>query len=102
MYQAGWAKLWLGADDEAIAWFRRSIESNRNYASVHFSLGAALAHLGRLDEARSAIKAGLALNPKLTVSLSAAIGAAASDDPTYLAGAERVSEGMRKAGLPEE
>jgi hypothetical protein len=40
---------------------RHPIEANRNYPLP--VLGAALAQLGRLDEARSAVKAGLALNP---------------------------------------
>ena len=48
---------------EAVAWFRRWIEANRNYPNSDFYLAAALAQLGRLDEARSAVKAGLALNP---------------------------------------
>ena len=46
--------------------------------------------------------AGLALHPKFAVSLIRAIGAAASDDPTYLAGFERLLEGLRKAGVPEQ
>jgi hypothetical protein len=40
---------------------RHPIEANRNYPLP--VLGAALAQPGRLDEARSAVKAGLALNP---------------------------------------
>jgi hypothetical protein len=65
-------------------------------------LSAALAQLGRLDEARSAVKAGLALNP--TFSMSRALvswGRAMSDDPTYLAQNDRVLEGLRMAGVPE-
>ena len=67
-----------------------------------FNLAAALAQLGRLDEARSAVKAGLALNPTFTVSRARAAWTAMSDDPTYLAQLEPILEGMRKAGLPEE
>ena len=59
------AKLHLGSWEQAVAWFRRAIEANRNYPHAYFSLAAALAQLGRLDEARSAVKAGLALNPSL-------------------------------------
>jgi tetratricopeptide (TPR) repeat protein len=62
------AKLYLGRDEEAIAWIRRGIERNRNYPVAQFYLAAALAHLGRLDEARSATEAGLALDPNFTVS----------------------------------
>jgi TolB-like protein/Flp pilus assembly protein TadD len=101
MQFVGVAKIFLGVDDQAVAWLRRSIESNRNFPQAHFYLGVALARLGRLDEARSAVKAGLALNPALTVSRLNATLTTASDDPTFLAGCERLLEGLRKAGLPE-
>jgi hypothetical protein len=65
-------------------------------------LGAALAQLGRLGEARSAVKAGLALNPAFTVSRAHASWTAMSDDPTYLAQLEPIVDGLRKACLPEE
>ena len=102
MSYAGVAKLYLGSYEQAVAWFRRSIEANRNYSSAYFLLAAALAHLGRLDEARSAVKAGLALNPTYTISRARAAWTAMSDDPTFLAQLEPIFEGMRKAGLPEE
>ena len=63
---------------------------------------AALAQLGRLDEARSAVKAGLALNPTFTISRARAAWTAMSDDPTYLAQLEPILEGLRKAGVPEQ
>ena len=50
-------------------------------------LAAALAQLGRLDEAHSAVKAGLALNPAFSISRARALWTAMSDDPTYLAAA---------------
>ena len=99
---AGLAKLHLGSCEQAVAWCRRSNEANRNYPQAYFQLAAALAHLGRLDEARSAVKAGLALNPTYTISGARALWTAMSDDPTYLAGLERILDGLRKAGLPEE
>ena len=55
----GLAKLQPGADEEAVARFRRSVEINRNHPRTHFWLAAELAHLGRLDEARPAVQAGL-------------------------------------------
>jgi tetratricopeptide (TPR) repeat protein len=97
---AGFAKLQLGADEEAVALFRRSVEINRNHPRTHFFLSAALAHLGRLDEARSAVQAGLALDPTFTISPFRRISVA-SDNPTFLAGRERLIEGMRIAGVPE-
>ena len=102
MSAAGGAKLHLGSYEQAVTWFRRAIEANRNNPSAYLNLAAALAQLGRLDEARSAVKAGLALNPAYTVSRRRASWTAQSDDPTYLAQLEPIFEGMRKAGVPEQ
>jgi TolB-like protein/class 3 adenylate cyclase len=92
-------KLNLGADAEAAQWARRSIEANRNYPLAHFWLAAALAQLGRLDEAQQAVQPGLALAPGFTLARYRA--GVQSDNPTYLAQRERIIEGMRKAGVPE-
>lgn len=99
MSSAGTAKLHLGQYEEAVAWFRRALEANRNFAFTHFSLAAALAQLSRIEEAQAAAKAGLVLEPGFTISRLRA--GARSDNPTYLAGRERTYEGMRAAGLPE-
>ena len=99
MHFVGMAKIQLGADAEAVAWLRRSIEANRNYPLAHFALAAALGLLGAVDEARTAAKAGLALNPGFTIRRFRSHQP--SDNPTYLAGRERVCEGMRLAGVPE-
>jgi TolB-like protein/class 3 adenylate cyclase len=101
MTNAGLAKLHLGDWEQAAAWFRRAIEANRNFPQAYFSLAAALAQLGRLDEARSAAKAGLALDPAFAISRARAAWTAMSDNPTYLTSIEPVLEGMRKAGVPE-
>jgi tetratricopeptide (TPR) repeat protein len=101
MTYAGIAKNNLGKYEQAVAWFRRAIEVSRNFPQAHFSLAAALAQLGRLDEARSAAKAGLALSPAFTVSRVRTAWTAMSDAPTYLAGQQPIFEGMRKAGVPE-
>jgi TolB-like protein len=99
---AGVAKNHLGSYEQAVKWLRRSTEANRNYPDAYFQSAAALAQLGRLDEAHSAVKAGLALNPAYTVSQARAARTARSDDPTYLAQLEPILEGMRKAGVPEQ
>jgi len=96
---AGVAKLQLKADAEAVSWFRRSIEVNRNYPLAHFVFAATLALLGSLDQAKAAAKAGLALNPSYTIRRFRE--GASSDNPTYLAARERIYEGMRMAGVPE-
>jgi tetratricopeptide (TPR) repeat protein len=101
MNYAGIAKSKPGTWEQAVAWCRRSIEVNRNYPSSHFWLALALAQLGRPDEARSAAKAGLALNPAFTISHARATWTAMSDDPTYRAQLEPIFDGLRKAGVPE-
>src|SRR6266568_1345643 len=99
MSSAGTSKLHLAQDEEAVTWFRRAIEANRNFAFTHLSLAAALAHLGKIDEARAAGKAGLALEPSFTIGRFRA--GARSDSPAYLCGRGRIYEGMRQAGIPE-
>ena len=96
---AGVAKLWHGADAEAVAWLRRSVEANRNWPLTHFYLAAALAHLGELGEACTTARAGLELHSSFTISRYRA--SAACDHPAYLAGRERTYEGLRMAGVPE-
>jgi len=98
---AGVAKNHLGNWDQAVARFRRCIETNRNYPIGYFRLAAALAQLGRLEEGHAAVKAGLALNPTFTLSGARAAWTARSNDPTYLAQLEPILEGLRKAGVPD-
>jgi tetratricopeptide (TPR) repeat protein len=99
MASAGLAKLGLGADEEAVERLRRSVEINRHHPVSHFWLAAALAHVGRLDEARSEVRAGLAINPTFTISRLRDFGA--TDDHTELTRGKRVVDGMRKAGVPD-
>ena len=94
------AKQFLGAYEDAVTWHLRSLEINRNRPVAHMYLASALASLGRLEEARSEVQAGLALDPKFSIQRYR-VGAQ-SDNPVFLSQRERVIEGMRKAGLPEE
>jgi TolB-like protein len=101
MLFVGLAKVQLGADAEGVIWMRRSLDANRNYSATYFDLAAALARLGRLDEAQAAVNAGLALDPRFTIRRYRDVTFANSDNPTYRAGRERLIEGMRMAGAPE-
>lgn len=98
---AGMAKNHLGGYEQAVSWCRRTIEANRNYASPPFQLAVALAHFGRLDEARSAVSAGLALNADYSISRALVAWTAMSNSPTHLAELKTILEGLRNAGLPE-
>lgn len=75
------------------------MEINRNRPVAHMYLASALALLGRLDEARSEVRAGLALDPKFTIQRYR--DGAQSGNPVFLRQRERVIEGMHKAGVPE-
>ena len=101
MVWVGLAKVQLGADAEALVWFRRGIDANRNFSIGHFNLAAVLARLGKLDEARTAVNAGLALDPSFTIRRFRDASKARSDNPTLLAGLDRAIEGMRLAGVPK-
>jgi TolB-like protein/class 3 adenylate cyclase/Flp pilus assembly protein TadD len=93
------SKLHLGAYGEALDLYRRSIELNPNYPMARFYFAATLAKLGRLDEAKTEVKAALALNPGFTIRRYRA--GAQSDNPIFLERRERIIEDMRKAGVPE-
>ena len=100
-YAAGAAKRRLGLWEEAVVWFRRSIEANRNFPTSHFELAAALEQPGRLNDARAAVKAGLALDSSFSISRARAYWERESTDPRFLAQLERLLDGLRKAGVPE-
>ena len=93
------AKQHLGAYEDALNLYRRSFELNRNYATGRLDHAATLVELGRLDEARAEVQAGLALNPGFT--LRRYRDGAQSDNPVFLKGRERMIENLRKAGAPE-
>jgi tetratricopeptide (TPR) repeat protein len=95
----GLAKMSINADREAVDWFRRSLEVNRNHALSHFHFATALALVGDLKEARSIAEAGLALDPAFTIRRYRIN--AKGDHPIYLARRQRYFEGLRLAGVPE-
>jgi hypothetical protein len=78
----------------------QSIAANPNLPMSHFLVAAACAHLGRTEEAHNALRAGLELNPTFTIARFWSV--TYSDHPVYLAGRERMYEGLRKAGVPEQ
>jgi len=53
-----------------------------------------------LDEARAAVRAGLALDPSFTIQCWRNV--LISDNPTFLAQRERIRDGFHKAGVPQE
>jgi tetratricopeptide (TPR) repeat protein len=98
----GLAKNLLGSHEEAVVWLRRSIEVNRNSPPSHILLAAALANLGQLEEARAAIRGLTALTPQASITRFQATLGSFSDNPIFRSGLQRIIDGLRKAGLPEE
>jgi adenylate cyclase len=91
------AHLIAGRYEEAIEWTDRSSHEFPRYAPTTRYKVIALAHLGRIEEAREWLRRELELNPELTITGVKAAYAAAFPP-------ERVNlfvEGYRKAGLPE-
>jgi hypothetical protein len=99
---AGLSKLHLGIYALAVALCRRAIEANRNFPAANFNLAVGLAELGRLDEARSAVKAGLALNPTYTISRTRAVYTSGSDDPTFLTSLSPLSRACARGSLSND
>jgi TolB-like protein/class 3 adenylate cyclase len=97
----GLAKLSLGEDEAAVAWLRKSVETNRNFPLPQFLLASALALLGRQEAARAAVRAGLALDPAFTIRRERIILTSQSDNAIWQSQTERIFDGMQKAGMPE-
>ena len=97
MVFVGIARLHSGRDEEAVAWLNRSIDLNPNLTLPHFFLAAALAHLGRIEEAREAGRAGLELDPSFS-SARVRRSMAFSDNPVFLAGRERLVRRPTQSG----
>ena len=96
---AGTGKFQVEAYAEAAAWFHRSIEANRNFPTAHFQLAGTLAQLGKMGEARTAMKEGLALHPGFTIRRFRSY--ISSDHPIFLSTHARMAQGMLLAGAPE-
>ena len=96
---AGLSKLYTGRDEEAVEWFRRSIGLFHAAPNAHFYLAAALALLGRAEEARIAVATGLMVNPAFSILRFR--DSSFGDEPRFLQQRERVYDGLRKAGAPE-
>ena len=90
MVFAAFAKFGEGKEAEAAVWASRSIDASPDFMTSHFVLAAALVRLGRVTEAREAVRAGLDLNPTFTIDRYRA--SPSSEDPRYLAALDRILE----------
>jgi TolB-like protein/class 3 adenylate cyclase/Flp pilus assembly protein TadD len=94
------SKLLMGDDEGAVAWYRRSIDANRNTAFFRYLLAVALHYLGRKDEAQAELAVGVALAPAFTIK-SYRAGLPPVNVPVALKQRERLLEGLRSIGVPE-
>ena len=81
---------------EAIKWLQIAANQNSKSPAVFFNLASALAHAGRIDEARKAMAHQIALRPTYSV--------ARARERTMFKIASDLAymiEGARMAGLPE-
>jgi adenylate cyclase len=93
--------------DRTIEWSRRAIAIKANNQWAYFNLIAALALTGREAEAHEALQSYLASvpsGPKTIAAWKEAVAPVARADspPRYLETLDRIYEGLRKAGVPEE
>jgi TolB-like protein/Tfp pilus assembly protein PilF len=104
--RAGWhtwigvAHMMLGDDRKALEQSKRSVAANPKSVGALTLQAAALALLGREDEARAALAMRQEIGPP-GLSLTTIKEGAQSDYPEYSRLMERYYEGLRRAGLPE-
>ncbi len=84
-----------GADEAAVDRARAAIQRRPDYPHAHFILAIALGHLGRLDEARAALRECEALHPGFIKSRA--------DWQPYVdpSSNERLQAGLRRIGIEE-
>ncbi len=88
-----------GEDARAIEAARQGIGANRDHPHNYAVLASALAHLGRMDEAKAALADLLRVQPGLTVARYRRN--VTSNEPVAVKTYERLIAGLAKAGLPE-
>jgi tetratricopeptide (TPR) repeat protein len=98
----GTAYFGLQQYDQAIEWERRAIATNPNFDIPLFILAAALGLSGHDAEARDAEQRCAMLTKFKNIAVVKAFAPPPSADPRVVATFDRIIEGLRKAGMPEE
>jgi tetratricopeptide (TPR) repeat protein len=99
----GHALLLLGRDQEAIHALTGALDANPKYLTSHAFLAATYALLNRPDDARAALATYLQRYPDTRISTFRRLSPVpfALTSLRYRQQHERISEGLRKAGMPE-
>jgi tetratricopeptide (TPR) repeat protein len=95
---AGYTRLFMDRDEEAIPWLIKSIAITPGTGRSHALLAAAYQRTGRSDEARAAMAKALELRPG---SNAGNITLPKRNVPIYQESSDRILRAMVEAGLPE-
>jgi TolB-like protein/class 3 adenylate cyclase/Flp pilus assembly protein TadD len=98
----GFALVLLGEDERAIVALRRTVAAAPQWPLPQAFLTAALAEAGRSDEAREALARYLALGSPAPRTIAQWLAQVPSNNPSFRQQAERIIDGLRKAGMPEQ
>jgi adenylate cyclase len=102
LFDKGTAYLMMGKNDAALEPFRQTAELNPDFPLAQVYLAATAALVGQDEEAHEALARYLSLPGTNSKTIAALKKQTISANPTYLAMRERVYEGLRKAGMPEQ
>jgi adenylate cyclase len=97
----GFALALLHQDGQAIEWLRRTVATAPQWSIPQALLAAALAETGQEAAAREILQRYLSLSGTRARTIAQWKAQMPSDNPVFLAYAERLVDGLRKAGLPE-
>ena len=97
---AGYAYIFLDRSEEALPWLERSLAVTPGTGRTHFLLAAAYQRLGRTDDAKAAVAAGMKLRPGTTLENVGLPKKNASE--IYLSPAREVNALLAAAGIPEK
>jgi len=100
--QEGLAHIMLHEDDLAVVCLRQAVANNPEFPAASGYLVAALAQSGKLAEAREQLARYLSLPDAHVRTIAGWQRMAYSEDPAYLGLRERIYEGLRRAGMPEQ
>ncbi len=101
----GRALMHLGQDAEAVEALRLAVHSNPHFAMGRAFLAATEALAGNIDSAKLHLAKYAELDPGMTVRRFAKDRSSVpleAVSPAYLQGRERILEGLRRAGMPEQ
>jgi TolB-like protein/Flp pilus assembly protein TadD len=95
------ANTHLARDAQAIEWCLKSLATGKTFWFAYVDLASAYAWRGQNAEAAAAVAELLKLRPGYTVQTLVQEGSEVSDNPAFRKEFQRIVEGARKAGLPE-